>query len=382
MIRLGQATVLARSCRERWRGFTQSEAPWFGETRIFIRPGESSSPDSPMTGRFLAGTISLLFVVPRSMAAPVLHLPLPPIGFRDLKWFLVLIEEQHFGRAAEQLGITQSALAQVVRRMEAELDVPLVRRQSSVAIPTTAGESFAAQIAPLLGGLELATAEARRAAGVGVPVRIGCVPDLRLARLQGFIGALYTRHPELQPDVLYLRTAEQIRRLRTGRLDLGLIHDAGELEGIDVEPAFRGEPLAAFLPVSHRLATADTVAAGDLLEGDSVLVVPPRDADPALADLVVARLSDAGHDVRDVREATADDPRSLLLAIAQHHWIAIEPASTLDAVGDLASLVTVRPLAPAVAMPDTAVASRADPPPELQVIASLAREAARWLYAD
>lgn len=335
-----------------------------------------------MTGRFLTGTISLLFVVAGSMAEPVLPLPLPRIGFRGLKWFLVLIEEQHFGRAAEQLGVTQSALARVVRRMEAELDVPLVRRQSSVTIPTTAGERFAAHIAPLLGRLELATAEARRAAGVGVPVRIGCVPDLRLARLQGFIGALYTRHPELQLEVLYLRTAEQIRRLQTGRLDLGLIHDAGELEGIDVEPVFRGEPLAAFLPVSHRLATADTIAAGDLLEGECVLVVPPRDADPALADLVVARLSDAGHDVRDVREATADDPRSLVLAIAQHHWIAIEPASTLDAVGDVASLVTVRPLAPAVAMPDTAVASRANPPPELQVIASLAREAASWLYAD
>ncbi len=186
----------------------------------------------------------------------------------------MLVEEQHFGRAAEQLGVTRSALAQVVRRMEAELDVPLVMCQSSVAIPTTAGESFAAQIAPLLGGLELAIGEARRAAGVGVPVRIGCVPDLRLARLQGFIGALYTRHPELQLDVSYLRTAEQIRRLRTGRLDLGLIHDAGELEGIDVEPVFRGEPLAAFLPVSHRLATADTIAAGDLLEGECVLVVP------------------------------------------------------------------------------------------------------------
>ena len=190
MIRLGQATVLARSCRERWRGFAQSEAPWFGETRIFIRPGESSSPDSPMTGRFLAGTNLPPVRRPAIYGSPGSTSTPSSIGFRDLKWFLVLIEEQHFGRAAEQLGITQSALAQVVRRMEAELDVPLVRRQSSVAIPTTAGESFAAQIAPLLGGLELAAAEARRAAGVGVPVRIGCVPDLRLARLQGFIGAL------------------------------------------------------------------------------------------------------------------------------------------------------------------------------------------------
>lgn len=382
MIRLGQATFVASSRTERGVGLTQSEVSWSGKTRMFIRPGGTISPDSPMTGWLMAGTISLLFIVVRSMAGPVLPLPLPQIGFRDLKWFLVLIEEQHFGRAAEQLGITESALAQAVRRMEAELDVPLVMRQSSVAIPTTAGESFAAQSGPLLGRLELATTEARRAAGVVVPVRIGCVPDLRLARLQGFIGALYARRPEIQLDVVYLRTAEQIRRLRSGRLDLGLIHDTGELEGIDVEPVFQGEPLAAFLPASHRLANTNAVAAGDLLEDECVLVVPPRDADPALADLVVARLSDAGHDVRDVREATADDPRSLLLAIAHNHWIAIEPASTLDAVGDVASLVAVRPLAPAVAMPDTALASRANPPPELQAIGSLAREAASSLYAD
>jgi DNA-binding transcriptional LysR family regulator len=293
---------------------------------------------------------------------------------------LVLLEEGHVGRAAERLAITPSDLAEATRSLEGDLGVALFTRSSPEVAPTTAGERFADQVRPLLGELELATAEARRAAGVGMPLRIGCAPDLPLQRLQGFLGGLYSRQPELQATVAYLRTAEQIRRLRTGQLDLGLIHHAGDNEGIAVEPIFHGEPLVGFLPIGHPLAEADTITAGDLLKGEHVLVVAPRHADPALADCLVTRLSTAGHDVRDVQEAVGEDPRTLLLAVAERGWIAIEPMSTLAVVGDIASLVTTRPLDPPVRMPDTALAWRVNAPPELDAIMSLARGSARRLY--
>lgn len=304
--------------------------------------------------------------------------PAPRLGFRDLEWFLVLIEELHFGRAAERLGITQSSLARAIRRLEAELDLPLVTRKSPQISPTVAGTRFADQVRPLLDGLELATAETRRAAGVLAPLRIGCVPDVPLQRLQGFLGELYPERPELEFDVVYLRTAEQIRRLRSGRLDIGLIRHVREVEGIDVELAFPGEPLAAFLAIGHRLAGQDTIAAGDLVE--DVLVVTPREADPAVDDRVATLLGASGHELRDLRETIGDDPRSLLLAVGEHHCVAIAPVSTLDVVGDVASLVTARPLDPPVHMPDTALAWRVDAPPELDAIVSVAREAATRLY--
>ena len=294
----------------------------------------------------------------------------------------MLIDEGHLGRAAELLGITPDELVDDMRRLEAELAVPLVNGQSPGVTPTTAGRSFAELVRPLLAGLELAATEARRVAGALPQVRIGCVPDLPLDRLQGFLGAVYSERPELELDVVYLRTSEQIRRVRSGTLDLGLIHHVGDAEGIALEPVFAGAPLVAFLPLGHRLAQVNAVRAGDILAGGYALVVPPREADPALADRIVALLSRAGHDVGDVRESIGDDPRSLLLAVAQRQWVALEPVSILDAVGDLASLVTVRPLDPPVRMPDTALAWRASPPPELQAIVSLAREAASSLRTD
>jgi DNA-binding transcriptional LysR family regulator len=304
----------------------------------------------------------------------------PKIGFRDLECLLVLVEELHFGRAAQRLGITQSSVARTIRRLEAELDVPLITRRSPAITPTAAGRRLADHVRPRLGGLALATAEARRAAGVVAPLRIGCVPDLALQHLQGFLGALHPRRPELELDVAYLRTAEQIRRLRTAQLDLALIRHAGEAEAIDVQPMFRGEPLAAFLPLGHRLEAKDSVAPGDL--SDDVLLVTPREADPTLDDRVMTLLAAAGHRFRDVRETTGEDARSLLFAVAERHCAAIVPISALEVLGDVVSLVTARRLEPVVRMPDAALAWRVNPPSELHAIVSSAREVATHLYAQ
>lgn len=302
----------------------------------------------------------------------------PRIAFRDLECLLVLVEELHFGRAAERLAMTQSALARTIRRLESELDVPLVTRRSPMVTPTEAGRRFADHVGPLLGALELATSEARRAAGAPVPLRIGCVPYLRLQQLQGFLGALYAERPQLDADVVYLRTSEQLARLRRRELDLGLITDTRDADGIDVEPIYPGERLAVFVPLGHRFGVKDAVTPGDL--DDELLIAAPRDADATLDDRVMTLLATAGHGVRQVRRTTGEDARSMVLAVIEHHGLAIAPASTVELLGDIASLVTARPLEPAVRMPDTALAWRADPPPELRAIISAAREIAASFF--
>jgi DNA-binding transcriptional LysR family regulator len=304
----------------------------------------------------------------------------PRIGFRDLECLLVLLEELHFARAAERLGITQSVLARTIRRLEAELDVPLVTRRSPEIAPTSAGRRFADHVRPLLGGLQVATAEARRVAGVPVPLRIGCVPDLHLQHLQGFLGLLHAERPQLDADVAYLRSTEQLSRLRDGELELALIRHPRETEGIDGEPVFVGELLAAFLPLTHPLAARETIAPGAL--DDEVLLLIPREADPALDDRLMMLLASAGHRFRDVRRTTGADGRSLLLAVAEQQGVAIAPTSMVDALGDIVSLVSARPLEPLVRMPDTALAWRAGPPPELRAIISSARKIAATLYAQ
>src|SRR4051794_28159850 len=102
---------------------------------------------------------------------------------------------------------------------------------------------------------------------------MGCAPDVPLQRLQAFLGLLYERVVDREADVEHLPSAEQVRRLRAGDLDLGLFHDTGDAKGFECERIYRGEPLAAAVPLGHRAAESDTVRLEDLA-GDVLLVVP------------------------------------------------------------------------------------------------------------
>ena len=89
----------------------------------------------------------------------------PAIELRHLRYYLAVVEELHFGRAAARLGISQPPLSQTIRRLEDELGVQLLQRTSRSVVPTPAGLALAGEARRVLGALECAVAEARRAAG-------------------------------------------------------------------------------------------------------------------------------------------------------------------------------------------------------------------------
>ena len=70
------------------------------------------------------------------------------IELREIRVFLALADELHFGRAAERLGVTQSRVSQSLRELEAKLGERLVHRTSRRVALTAAGERFLADVAP------------------------------------------------------------------------------------------------------------------------------------------------------------------------------------------------------------------------------------------
>src|SRR5690242_17555156 len=140
-----------------------------------------------------------------------------------------------------------------------------------------------------------------------VELRIGCAPDVPLQRLQAFIGLLGERDGELREQVRHLPTALQLRHLRAGELDLGLLHDAGPHPGIETERLYRGEALTAVVSVAHRVAAAERARLEDL--AGEVLLVVPRAVEPSVHDRVAALATTDGHVFRDVREAPGPDLR-------------------------------------------------------------------------
>ena len=82
---------------------------------------------------------------------------------RQLRYFVTLAEELHFGRAAARQHIVQSALSQQIQRLERELGVTLVERSTHHVRLTVAGDVFLVETRQILGHIERATTAARAA---------------------------------------------------------------------------------------------------------------------------------------------------------------------------------------------------------------------------
>jgi DNA-binding transcriptional LysR family regulator len=302
----------------------------------------------------------------------------PPTGIelRHLRYFLAVIEELHFGRAAERLDIAQSPLSQAIRKIEDALAVQLLHRTSRVVTPTEPGRVFGEHAGIVLAKFERAVAEARRAGGLGSTLRIGCSLQFPLGLMQQLLEALQERLPSLQADVAHLPGLEQVSRLRSDELDLGIFHYAQDHDEIATEPLFEGEPLAAFLPVDHRLTGNGALRPEDLSE--EVLVTFPRDVNPALHEWLLGQLDERGYRFAGVREANGADPRDSMLAVLEGLGVLLAPPS-VAAAGQAGALVERRPLEPPVAMPGIVVAWRANPPAHLLEALDALRDAARSL---
>jgi hypothetical protein len=213
--------------------------------------------------------------------------------------------------------------------------------------------------------------------GPDATLRIGCVAELALQQVQSFVGALYASDPHLEIELRHLPSAAQVRALRSAELDLGLLYGTGDHDGIDAVPIFPGERLAAVVPIGHRLAQRPVMMPRDLRQEE--LLTVPRRIDPAVHDALIARVRNAGHEFRRVREWGGGDPRDVLMAVAQGTGVALAPAPLLDTVGELATIVTSCPIDPPVRMAAIVLAWRAPANAAVSPLLEVARAAAREL---
>jgi DNA-binding transcriptional LysR family regulator len=299
------------------------------------------------------------------------------VELRLLRYFLVLSEELHFGRAARRLHISQPPLSQAIRKLEDQLGVDLFVRGNRGVTLTQAGHALAEEAWKVLAGVDHAVAETRRAGGAGSRLRIGCTLHVSLEPLHRFLAALEARDVISDSTVSRFPPVEQVRGLRTGQLDVGIFPDPGELEGIETEPLFPGEPFAAYMAMGHPLAEQDVVGPDEL---SGMTIVDFHRTNSALWGKCLGLLDDAGYRITSRAEVVgSNDGLDALLAVAGGTEVAILPVSMLEA-SQAGAIVARRPLDPPVSMPDTVVAWRPRPSRQLARIIAGVREVARELF--
>ncbi|MFD0692190.1 LysR family transcriptional regulator [Actinomadura fibrosa] len=185
---------------------------------------------------------------------------------RELRYFVAVAEELHFGRAAQRLGIAQPPLSRAIQQLERRLGTALLDRTSRGVTLTEAGKVLLVEGRAALDAVEAAERRTRRAAadrpGLVLVTKAGASGEL-LAKL---LDAYAAEPGAVAVDVQLCGIAEQERLLRDGRADVALLHlPFDSTTGFDTEE-LSTEGQVVVLPRWHPLAGRSHLRMADVAE--------------------------------------------------------------------------------------------------------------------
>ncbi|MFJ4667545.1 LysR family transcriptional regulator [Kitasatospora purpeofusca] len=188
---------------------------------------------------------------------------------RELRYFVAVAEELHFGRAAQRLGIAQPPLSRAIQQLERRLGAALLDRTSRTVALTEAGSVLLTEGRAALDAVEAAERRTRRAA-LARSGRPGLVLVTKASASRELLAGLldaYAAEPGAVPvDVLLCGPAEQERLLREGRGDVALLHRPFDsTEGFHTEE-LGTEGQVVVLPAGHPLTARTQVHMADIAD--------------------------------------------------------------------------------------------------------------------
>ncbi|MEO5923451.1 MAG: LysR substrate-binding domain-containing protein [Bryobacteraceae bacterium] len=223
------------------------------------------------------------------------------MDLRQLRYFLTVAEELHFGRAAERLGIAQPPLTLTIQKLERELGCELFVRGRQTQL-TEAGGKLAEEARLVLEQAEHAFEATRRIArGESGELRVGVPPSVMLTKLPDAIRKYRRRYPHVAFTLREMGTAAIERALLDRSIDLGFLRESKGHQLLKAD-LFLTEPLVAVLPAAHALAKQKTLRL-QALRGEPFVFFPRR-IGPAFHDVLLGECGDAGFVPNIVQEAT------------------------------------------------------------------------------
>ena len=272
---------------------------------------------------------------------------------RQIRFFVAVAEDRHFGRAAERMYIAQPALSQHIRRLERELGVQLFDRSARHVRLTPAGEAFLGVARRMLRQVDEGTDAARRAeAGETGSLAVGVNMAVAAPVLSVLLRHWNRVRPAVRPRLTSGSARELVDLVRRRELDLALVDGPVADGGLDCAVVV-DDRLVVVLPVDHPLAREETLSLRSLRSERFVAVA--RRSSVSLHDRLIELCAAAGFSPDIALEV--DDPD--LLPVAVTGGLGVGLATSISVAGRLMPGLVWRPLADAgAAIPLVAVSAR------------------------
>ncbi|MFJ4466876.1 LysR substrate-binding domain-containing protein [Streptomyces sp. NPDC089424] len=217
------------------------------------------------------------------------------LDLRQLRYFVAVAEEEHVGRAAERLHISQSPLSRQIAQLEKNLGLVLFERSQQRLRLTSDGRVFLSEAQALLRhASRLENLGRRLGRGEEGGLCVGYVSHaMHTGVLPLALRELHRERPGMHVALYDLTAAEQFEGLRQRSLDIALVSEAPSASDPDLRGALLVEdPLLLAMPSSHPLTESTEIAAPAL--GAEPWVAVENSQDPAWRDDFVASCAAAG----------------------------------------------------------------------------------------
>jgi LysR family transcriptional regulator, benzoate and cis,cis-muconate-responsive activator of ben and cat genes len=208
------------------------------------------------------------------------------MDLRHLRYFVAVVEELSFRRAAERLHISQPPLSRQIQALEDELGLRLLERdrRSRIAL-TDAGHTFLADARSALSTVAAAPQRAQEAArGLRGRLNLANIAAFSAGVLPRCLRAFREEFPQVEVFLVEMDHAEQLAALREGRIHLGIAPDLGT----SLEHRFQSQPLltcpmVAVLPAGYGFADESATEIGVEALANQILLCPSPEISPGYA---------------------------------------------------------------------------------------------------
>jgi DNA-binding transcriptional LysR family regulator len=251
----------------------------------------------------------------------------PEIELREIRVFLMVAEELHFGRAAERLQINRSRVSQIIKTLELRIGARLFERTSRRVRLTPVGMQLRVKIAPVYEQLQRLLEETREAAGgVTGTLRIGAYSIALLGEhMAEIIEVFEARHPGC--NVTYVDTGferDYLDWLRAGDVDIVACWLPVSPSEFTAGPLLmRGKRILIVAP-DHPLAQRESVSYEDLAD---CLVTDAAGLNREMMDVLIPPVTPSGVRLRRVARRTFEEA---LMRVATGEQVHVTVASFLE----------------------------------------------------
>lgn len=243
----------------------------------------------------------------------------------QLRCFVAVAEELHFGKAARRLAMLPTALGRQVRLLEEDLGTRLLERTTRHVALTASGAAFLDDARALVAQADHIAMRVRaQARGTTTAIRVGAIDSAAAGLVPLVLHDFRERRPDVVVRLLEDKTIRLLPRLASGHLDLAFVRPPRTRD-----PRFEllflfDETAVVALPSRHRLARRKRVSLEDL--ADEPLIVPERRSRPHSHDLTMKLFEEAGLTPRVAQ--IAEEKHTIVNLVAARLGAAIVPRWT------------------------------------------------------